>query len=131
MNSTNRFPNSTNRPWHLSKGSNGFCECWQVSVSTPTHAQTIASCGSVENQVYQGSTENFVGTFENTNSKANAALIVAAVNEYDALCAVVDQLKACELTLSTMQVCDVETVGLLANVKTALSTLATIRKGKL
>jgi hypothetical protein len=62
----------------VTKGTNTFCDTWQVTHESPTRAQTIADCGAIINQVYQGSTDYFVGCQPNENHEANAQLIAAA-----------------------------------------------------
>ena len=65
-------------PWRVTQGTNGFCKTWQVSIATPTRAATIADCGAIINEVYQGSLKNYIGRIDNLEHKANAHLIAAA-----------------------------------------------------
>jgi hypothetical protein len=93
MTNQNQISNATMRPWKVSQGTNGFCKTWQVSHESELRSQTVSDCGAVIDMRYVGSTNNFVGERENANHRANAALIVRAMNEYDALCAVAEAAK--------------------------------------
>lgn len=75
----------TPTPWHLNKGSNGFCDTWQVICQSSLRAKTIADCGAIENKVFINSTDNYSHTELDLENKANAAHIVKCVNLHDEL----------------------------------------------
>ncbi len=108
MNSPNQFPNST--PWIARIATPELNVTPAIQTESGLHICDVASYGASP-----------------ITRNANAALIVAAVNEYDALCAVVEASKN---LLNGLH--GVETRIQLGEVlDDALSTLATIRKGKL
>jgi hypothetical protein len=65
-------------PWTVTRGTNGFTKTWQVHHVSPTRAVTIADCGAIVEQVYQGNLENHVGERKNLEHKANAYFIAEA-----------------------------------------------------
>lgn len=68
----------TPAPWNVTKGTNGFCPTWQVEHKSEFRHATVADCGAIVNQVYQGSTDHYIGERVNTENEANAKLIAAA-----------------------------------------------------
>jgi len=75
----------TPRPWNVTKGTNGFCQTWQVEHKSEMRHATIADCGAIVNQVYQGSTDHYVGERVNEEHEANAKLMAASPDLLEAL----------------------------------------------
>lgn len=84
MKNTKQTSKHTAGEWKLTKGTNGFCDTWQVHIETPTRAMTIADCGAIVNKVFSDSTESMPVMVENKERKANARLIASAPDLLDA-----------------------------------------------
>lgn len=85
MKNTKQTSKHTAGEWKVTKGTNGFCDTWQVHIETPTRSMTIADCGAITNKVFSGSTESTPVLIENKEHEANARLIASAPLMLEAL----------------------------------------------